>query len=603
MLSDEISATLQSLSTGPGVYRMLDADQHVLYIGKAKNLRKRVSSYFRASVSDVKTIALRTHIQSIDTILTRSEREALLLENTLIKRYKPEYNILLKDDKGYAYLHISDHTVPRISYARKRKSRRGKWFGPYTNAGAAKQTLEVLVRTFQLRTCRDAEFSNRSRPCLQHQIGRCSAPCVGLIGPEAYAQDIDSAATLLAKKSHVLLNRLTQEMELAAQAEDFERAAKLRDQMRALKEIQRPQHVAGGVGEYDVMALEKEGGQALAVVLCVRSGELADCHQYAFPSFGADLPSLMEELLARYVFEQHAMPIAQRVLLSHLPEKHTALAKSFSEALGQSLSLLTASRGERARWMEMAQENARSALQAHLDSQAQGLMATTQLQTEFGLASLPTRLECIDISHTQGAQTVASCVVFNEHGPAKAQYRRYQLDLKTGDDYEAMRQLIRRRFDRADVQLPDVLLIDGGPGQLGAVTEVLKALQKTIPLVLSISKGRTRRLGFEELHVAGWDQPPEVDPHAQGFRLLQHLRDEAHRFAIKAHRGARQKQGMRSVLDDIPGMGNKRILALIRQFEGLRGLKGAGIEDIAQTPGISLKMAKNIHEHLKKHGG
>lgn len=594
---DALLKQIESISTGPGVYRMLDCDDQVIYIGKAKNLRKRVSSYFRDAVTDPKTLALRTHITNIDTILARSESEALLLENTLIKRYKPEYNILLKDDKGYSYLQLSNHAFPRISYARKRNLKHGESFGPYTDAGAAKQSLDVLVQTFGVRTCRDTEYSNRSRPCLQHEIGRCSAPCVGLIDEAAYATEIGKARQLLSGKSQALIAELKASMDVASENQDYELAAKLRDQYRALLEIQKPQHVVGGKGHYDVIALVVESGWAMAGVLSVRSGELVQQHQYRFPSHDAPKSRLMDEMLAAYMFEEKADDKANILLVNYLPEQPKASAKLFSEAVEKQIEIARAQRGERARWMEMALSNVTGALQRFLQTQSSAMQATVELKQLLKLSKIPKRMECIDISHTQGAQTIASCVVFGPHGPVKQQYRRYKLDLETGDDYAAMRALAGRRYAKGR-PVPDILLIDGGRAQLNVVLEILAQQERRIPCVLAISKGRTRRLGFEELHVADWTEPPEIDPHSLGFRLLQHMRDESHRFAIKAHRGARAKAGMRSVLADVPGLGKQRILDLMRQFEGLRGLTGAGVEEIAQTPGISKKLAEEIYKHL-----
>lgn len=590
-------AFLKTLTALPGVYRMLDQRGEVLYVGKARNLRQRVSSYFREQHASAKTRSLVAQIRAIEVTITHTETEALILESTLIKQIQPRYNILLRDDKGYPYLHVAEGEFPRLTLQRGAKRLPGRYFGPYPNANAVRDTLNLLQKTFRLRQCEDSFFRTRSRPCLQYQIKRCTAPCVGLVDAEGYQRQLRDALLFLEGKSSQLVDELAQRMEAAAAALDFEAAATHRDQIAELRQIQQRQHVEGERGELDVIACAAEGGQACVQVLMFREGRLLG-HRAVFPRLPEheEAGAVLAAFLAQYYLDK-ALPA--ELLLSHEPVEAALLAQALQERTGQRVAFNVRAHGERARWLMMAQHNADQAIAARLSSQAGMHQRLAALQAALALERELTRMECFDISHTQGEATVASCVVFGVEGPLKSDYRRYHIEgVAPGDDYAALHQALTRRYTRLREEqgpLPDILFIDGGKGQLAQAQAVLATLDITGVTLIGIAKGLDRKPGRETLYLLK-DQRPSILPvDSAALHLALQIRDEAHRFAITGHRQRRAKARTVSALDEIPGIGPKRRRALLRQFGGLKQLTQAGVEDLAQVDGVSAELARRIY--------
>jgi excinuclease ABC subunit C len=565
MTAFDSEAFLGTLTRKPGVYRMLDADGNVLYVGKARNLRSRVSSYFRASGLATKTMALVGRIADIQITLTNSETEALLLEQSMIKEERPPYNIVLRDDKSYPFIYLTEgEPFPRLTFHRGAKRRKGRYFGPFPSASAVRDSLNILQKLFQLRHCEDSFFKNRSRPCLQYQIRRCSGPCVGLVDSQTYAEDVKLAVMFLEGRSNAVLEAFKENMQKAAEAMDYEAAAKYRDQIAHLRKVQEQQYVHAAEGDVDVFALMEASGVCCVQALFVRAGRM---------------------LGQRTWFPKNELGLEPAEMLS---------------ASGRRVDVLSQVRGQRARWVRLGLDNAAHSLNAYLADKRNVYARLVALQDLLGLEDVPERLECFDISHTMGEATVASCVVFDRNGPLKSDYRRFNIeDVAAGDDYAAMEQALRRRYTRlkqGEGKLPDVLVIDGGRGQLQRAKDVLDELQVDGVHLLAIAKGPSRKPGLEKLFANG----AEVDYPEQGAaaHLLQHIRDEAHRFAITGHRQRRQRKRSRSELDDVAGVGPKRRRELLTHFGGLSGVKGASVEEIAKVPGISRRLAEEIYGTL-----
>ena len=589
-------AFLATLTHRPGVYRMIGAEGEVLYVGKARDLAKRVASYFtRAANRRIEMMV--SQIRDIQITVTHTEAEALILENHLIKEHRPRYNVLLRDDKSYPYIHLSDDEFPRLAFHRGARTGGGRYFGPYPSAGAVRETLKLLQKLFPVRQCENSQFANRSRPCLQYQIERCTAPCVGFVSPERYARDVQDTVLFLEGKASDVIDRWVARMEAAAETLEFEEAAKLRDQIAALRTVQERQYVAGERGDLDIVAAASRGGVACIQLFLVRQGRnLGNKTLYPRNSEGADEAELVSAFIAQYYLER-AVPA--EILVSSLPPDRELLEQALSEQAGRRVRIIARPRGERARWLQMARTNAEMAVQARLASRGAAEQRLEALQQALDLESPPRRMECFDISHTRGDQTVASCVVFQDGAPSSSDYRRFNIrGITPGDDYAALRQALQRRYARiqgGEGQMPDLLLIDGGKGQLAAVAEALSEMGINDLLILGVAKGPDRKPGMETLFLLGEQRPLILPANSPALHLVQQIRDEAHRFAITGHRQRRAKAKSRSPLEDIPGIGAKRRQRLLKHFGGLQGLARAGVEDIARVEGISKKLANAIY--------
>ena len=598
----DAEAFLASLARKPGVYRMLDGEGRALYVGKARNLKVRVSSYFRASGLETKTMALVSRVRDVQVILTGSETEALLLEQSLIKQERPPYNVLLRDDKSYPYIHLTSHEdFPRLKFHRGARREKGRYFGPFPSASAVRESLNILQKLFRIRPCEDAFFKNRSRPCLQYQIQRCSGPCVGLVDAGAYRQDVELATMFLEGRSDQVLGAFKERMAAAAAQLDFERAAKFRDQIAQLRQVQEVQHVHGAEGDADLFALANQGGVACVQALFVRSGRMLGQRTW-FPrnELGLSRAALLGAFLSQYYLGGAERDWPKCVVVSEPIDDGRVLAAALSRSAGRKVALDSATRGQRAKWLQLAQDNAAHSLQAYLADRRNCYARFVSLQEALGLEDVPQRLECFDVSHTQGEETVAACVVFDASGPLKSDYRRFNIAGATpGDDYGAMEQALRRRFTRlkqGEGALPSILVLDGGIGQLRRALAILNELQVEEVLALAVAKGPARKPGRERFFTAEGELA--LAPHGDAFHLLQQVRDEAHRFAVAGHRQRRRKRRRRSELDEVPGVGPKRRRELLAHFGGLPALKGASVEEIAKVPGISRRLAEELYGTL-----
>ena len=593
---------LRSLTRRPGVYRMLDSDANVLYVGKARNLRSRVTSYFRASGLATKTMALMSKVHDIQVTATASETEALLLEQTLIKADRPMYNVLFRDDKSYPYICLTEHPFPRLTLHRGTKRHVGRYFGPYPSAGAVRESIQVLQKLFQLRSCEDGFFKNRSRPCLQHQIGRCSGPCVGRVERTDYAADVGLAQMFLEGRSRAVLQELKQRMESASKEREFEQAARYRDQIAQLRRIQENQYVHGQSGEVDVFALAQEAAYTCVQGLFIRGGRIIGQRTW-YPKNVLETPpsALLSSFVSQYYLASEGRVIPKLVLTSIPLDDAELVASVLGERSGRKVSVRSKVRAQRARWLEMASDNAALSLTSYVAERRNVFSRFVDLQDLLELEDMPKRLECFDISHTSGEATVASCVVFDTNGPLKSDYRRFNIEgVSAGDDYGAMEQALRRRYRRlkeGEAVLPDILVIDGGEGQLGKAAGVLSELQVEEIALIGIAKGPGRKAGLEKILLYGHGELA-VTSTSGSMHLLQHIRDEAHRFAITGHRGRRAKARRRSALDGISGIGPKRKRELMAHFGSLATIKGASSEEIAKVPGISQKLADHIYGAL-----
>ena len=590
---------LRTLTTRPGVYRMLDAKGEVLYVGKARNLKNRVSSYFRKNGLPPKTQALMRQMVDMEITVTHTEAEALILENNLIKSQLPRYNVLLRDDKSYPWIYLSsEDEYPRLALHRGARRHKGRYFGPYPSAGAVRESLHLLQKTFRVRQCEDSFFSNRTRPCLQYQIKRCTAPCVQLISTGGYAQDVRHTVLFLEGKSSVLNDELVQRMEQAAQQQDYEQAAVYRDQIASLRHVQERQYVSGESGDVDIIACVVSGGIACVQVFFIRQGiNLGNKHFFPRIPVDSQVTDVLSAFTAQYYL---AHPVPERLLLNAAIEDAALLEQVLGERAGRKVSVSHRVRGEKARWLQLGVANAEQALAARLSSQAGMAKRLTMLQQLLELEELPKRIECFDISHTQGEDTVASCVVFDHEGARKSDYRRFNIDgITGGDDYAAMQQALLRRYTRLkkeDCRLPDIVLIDGGKGQVGVAMRVLEELQIREILVVGVAKGPERRPGLEILHIPAQGRQLDLDASSPALHLIQQIRDEAHRFAISGHRQKRGKARRVSPLEGIPGIGPRRRQQLLKQFGGLQEVMRAGVEDLGRVPGISRTLAQQIYD-------
>jgi excinuclease ABC subunit C len=596
-------AFLQTLTTRPGVYQMYDAEGKLLYVGKARNLKNRVGSYFRASGLTTKTMALVARIDDIQVTVTTTEVDALLLEHNLIKTEQPPYNILLRDDKSYPYIFLSsDDKYPRLSLHRGAKRRKGKYFGPYPSASAVRESLHFLQKVFRVRQCEDSYFRNRSRPCLQYQIDRCTAPCVDLVSEEEYREQVENTALFLRGKSQELMVRLADDMEQAAAELEYERAAVLRDQLGQLQHVQASQGIEGVTGDLDILAAAVSAGRACVQVLFVRGARVLGSKTYYPPLKLQESPA---EVLAAFIPQYYlsgTRALPGEIIVNEAPEDTDTLAEALSVQAGKQVKLRSRVREARARWLKLAQQTAETNLESHLSGRQSMQERLQALQDLLQLPEQPERMECFDISHSSGEATVASCVVFDQNGPRKSDYRKFNIEgITPGDDYAAMQQALERRYKRiksGEGTLPDILFIDGGKGQVGQAMSVLEELQLTGVEVIGVAKGVTRKAGFETLVSGSTGAEQQLPGDNSALHLIQQIRDEAHRFAITGHRARRDKARQRSVLEDIPGVGAKRRRELLRHFGSAQGVVNANLEELQKISGISATMAQQIYDHL-----
>ena len=595
-------AFLKTLTTRPGVYQMYAEDGKLLYVGKAKNLKNRVGSYFRASGLTDKTLALVSRIQDIQVTVTSTEVDALLLEHNLIKSHQPPYNILLKDDKSYPYIYISADKFPRISLHRGAQKGKGRYYGPYPSAGAVRESLHFLQKVFKVRQCENSYFRNRSRPCLQHQIDRCTAPCVDLVTEEEYAAQVDNTSLFLRGKSQELMVRLADDMEQAAAELEYEKAAVYRDQLAQLQHVQASQGIEGVKGDLDILAAAVDAGRACVQVLFVRGARVLGSKTYYPPLKLQESPG---EVLAAFIPQYYlngTRAIPGEIIVNEEPESTPALAEALAVQAERKVKLRSRVRDARARWLRLAVQTAQTNLQAHLAGKQTVQARFQALQELLSLPEMPERMECFDISHSSGEATVASCVVFDQNGPRKSDYRKFNIEgITGGDDYAAMQQALERRYKRiksGEGNQPDILFIDGGKGQVAQAMGVLEELQINDVLVIGVAKGVTRKAGFETLIDGASGRESQLPGDSPALHLIQQIRDEAHRFAITGHRARRDKARQRSVLEDIPGVGAKRRRELLRHFGSAQGVVNASVEELKKISGISATMASQIYDHL-----
>ena len=603
---------LKTVSHQPGVYRMYDAKEVVIYVGKAKDLHKRLTSYFRKTVDREKTRVLVSHIAHIDVTITHSETEALVLEHTYIKRYQPRYNVSLRDDKSYPYIVITDHPHPQLTSTRNKNKRKGQYFGPYPSAGAVRESLHLMQKLFPVRQCEDSYYQNRSRPCLQFQLKRCLGPCVKMADPQEYQQQVALAALFLRGKNTAVINQLVAKMEAASAALAFEDAARYRDQIQALRAILEQQYVTSDLGEMDVLGLAFKNGIACVHLLFIRDGKVFGSRSY-FPKVPADTERdeiLQAFILQYYLGKETEQALPKEVVLVDLPQDSQLISDSLAQLAGRKVQLSCPKRGDRVKFLRLAITNAETALTAKLATKSTVLNRFKALEQVLSFNGKIQRMECFDISHTGGEQTVASCVVFNRDGPNKTDYRLYNIaGITGGDDYAAMAQVLERRFKQVieTDKIPDILFIDGGKGQMVQAEQVLAKYAANFitkqPKIIGIAKGVTRKAGLETLILSGAlsqtaDTEFYLPSDSPALHLVQHIRDESHRFAITGHRARRNKVKRTSPLENIPGVGPKRRQDLLKFMGGLQQLRRASMEEIAKVPGISIDLAEKIYESL-----
>ena len=594
---------LASLTELPGVYRMLDAGGAVLYVGKAKNLKKRVSSYFRENLASPRIAHMVSQIAAVETTATRTEAEALLLENNLIKSLSPRYNILFRDDKSYPYIVLTRDEFPRLGFFRGNPDRKADYFGPYPSSWAIRDSIHLLQKMFRLRTCEDSVFANRSRPCLLYQIKRCSGPCVGHVSPEAYAADVQLASMFLLGRQQEVTGRLTKAMEAASARLAFEQAAVYRDQIQSLRQVQEKQYVSSSKGEdVDVVVALRESGQLCVNLAMVRGGRhLGDRPQ--FPVNAGDCSPA--EAVAAFIRQHYAAhPAPARIIALPSPEQEEGsdVGQLLAELAGRAVPVIEARSVVHRAWADMAVQNARLAIVARNQASAQQERRLQALQQVLALPDAIRRIECFDISHTQGEAAVASCVVYQENGMKKADYRRFNIrDIEPGDDYAAMRQAVSRRYERVaggEGMAPDLILIDGGKGQVACAHAALAELGLGELAMIGVAKGEGRKPGLETLVFPDAREPLQLPAEHPALHLVQEIRDEAHRFAITGHRARRGKARRTSKLEDLPGIGAARRKALVARFGGLAGVLAASPDQLAEVPGISRKQAEEIFAAL-----
>lgn len=584
---------------------MLNASEQVLYVGKAKNLRRRLSSYFREHLDHTKTRVLMRQVVDVQVIVTRTENEALLLESNLIKQLKPRYNVLLRDDKSYPYLFLSIHDdFPRLDYYRGSRSAKGRYFGPYPNAKAVRETLELLQRLFQIRQCSNSFFRHRSRPCLQYQIKRCTAPCVGFISQEDYAARIRHVALFLEGKSEQVVEELIEKMAQHSEKRAYEAAGVIRDQIARIRQLQAGQCISGKAEDVDVVSVIGEQHWACVTLLYIRAGRVIGHKPYLFEvPMGTDPAEVLSDFLPQYYSNPvRAESVPSRIILGTKLKDKTWMQSALSELLAHKIRITDQPKVQSKAWVQMAQVNAQQSLSAKLSDTGGYYRRLVSLQKALKMDVLPQRIECFDVSHTQGEATVAACVVFDHQGPANSDYRRFNIrGLTPGDDYAAMKSALERHYQRIQEKsglLPDILLIDGGKGQLAVAEQVIESLQIRGVLLVGIAKGPERKAGFEALWVSGRRASLHLPPELPGFQLIQAVRDEAHRFAITGHRKQRARARLQSVLESIEGVGPAKRRALLNRFGGLQGVQDASVEALMQVPGINRKLADRIRQQL-----
>lgn len=590
-----------NLPLQPGVYRMLNAQGEVIYVGKAINLRKRVSSYFQKNTHAPRTRLMVSQVTGIETTVTRSEAEALLLENNLIKSLKPRYNILFRDDKSYPYVILSGHDFPRLGFYRGILDKTHQYFGPYPNAGIVRESIQLLQKVFRIRTCEDSVFNNRSRPCLLYQIKRCSGPCVNLITEQAYHLDVRNAELFLQGKQTEVMESITLKMQQAADRMEYEQAALFRDQIQALRKIREKQFVdSSQVLDADVIACAtlKDGSEKVCVnLVMIRGGRhLGDKSFFPQNATGCASPDIVEAFLAQHYLNRSA----PRLIILGEKIRRQVLQELLTDQCGHKITIIQNPSGEKRAWLDMATENAQLAIQQMMNRQASQEERLSALQQALQSPGL-NRIECFDISHTLGEATVASCVVYDNFAMRNSEYRRYNIDgITPGDDYAAMREALSRRYRKVitEGQLPDLILIDGGKGQVNAALEALHELGINDANVLGVAKGEDRKPGLEQLIFPTCEDPLKLPSEHAGLHLIQQIRDEAHRFAIQGHRGRRGRARTKSSLENIQGIGVKRRQGLLERFGGLKGVLTASIEELQQTEGISRQLAEKIYKEL-----
>ena len=596
----DIKQFLANLTHLPGVYRMLNAGGEVIYVGKARDLKKRVSSYFQKTALAPRTGLMVAQIAQIETTVTRTEAEALLLENNLIKALAPRYNVLFRDDKSYPYIMLTGHRFPRLGFFRGVPDKKNQYFGPFPNAGAVRESMQLLQKIFRLRTCEESVFSNRTRPCLLHQIKRCTAPCVGLVGEEDYRRDVKEAVLFLEGKEQQVLERLEAAMQVAAEAQRYEEAALLRDQVMALRKIQEKQYVSGESGlDADVVACVAAEGMVCVNLVMIRGGRhLGDKSFFPKNAEDCDAVTALEAFLAQHYIGRSVPPL---IIVSEKPDD-TMLTTLLTEQARHKVLINANPAGERRMWLKMALENARIAILQRLSQQSTQEARMQALLQALDLPEGTRRIECFDISHTMGEATVASCVVYDNYAMQKGEYRRYNISgITPGDDYAAMRDALTRRYRKiaaGEGGMPDLVLIDGGKGQLAVAEEVMAEVGLSGVGLIGVAKGEERKAGLERLIFAGGEKTLQLPSDHIGLHLIQQIRDEAHRFAIAGHRAKRGKARMHSSLEDIGGVGAKRRQKLLTRFGGLKGVQAASVDELAQVDGISPALAEKIYQGL-----
>lgn len=605
MISFDYKTFLAQVPNHPGIYQMLDIDNTVIYVGKARDLKKRLSSYFRSNQPDTKTKVLTTQLHRIEVILTHSENEALLLECNLIKKLRPQFNILLKDDKSYPYLFLSSHTdFPRLAVHRGPRQAKGHYFGPYPTGFSARQTLDMLQKLFKIRHCSDPFFKARTRPCLQYQIKRCTAPCVAFIDPINYQHHVKHAILFLQGKSHDILDDLAKKMEQASQNFDYEGAARYRDEIIHLRRLQENQAITVKEGDVDVIAILKHLGVIGIHLIFIRGGRMIGNKSY-FPE--TKIEATEQEALTAFLPQYYLSPmrgesIPKRIIVDTKLDERNWIQAAITEQLQRKLVITDSIRGEQRRWIEMAKLNVQHALMNRIANKQHFYERLEAFQNALELPNLPQRFECFDISHTMGEATIASCVVFDIEGASKKDYRRFNITgITPGDDYSAMRQALTRHYKKAKETeriLPDILIIDGGKGQLLQAENVFEDLQIDGVTILGIAKGPGRKPGLETIYLSGRKEAIPLAANSPALHLLQQIRDEAHRFAITGHRKKRAKSRQQSVLEEIPGIGAKRRRDLLKRFGGLQEIKRTSVDELTKVPGINEELAKRIFAAL-----
>ena len=593
-------AFLKELSSLPGVYRMLNTAGDVIYVGKARDLKKRVSSYFQKNLPSPRTRMMVSQIANIETTVTRSEAEALLLENNLIKSLMPRYNVLFRDDKSYPYIMLSGDEYPRLAFHRGSQQKQHRYFGPFPNAVAVRESIQLLQKVFRLRTCENSVFSNRSRPCLQYQIERCTAPCVNYISPEDYKRDVSHAELFLEGREQQVMDELSNKMMEAAERQEFEQAAIFRDRIQSLRQVQARQFVSDfRSGDADVVVCVSEAGAMCVNLVMIRGGRHVGDRSF-FPQHieDCDEKTVLEAFLEQHYLQQPVPPL----IITGIPLEEETLLELLSERAGRKVQISGYAGGDRRVWLKMAQTNAEIALKQHLARKTTQEGRLLALREALSLPESAERIECFDISHTMGEATVASCVVFDKGAMQNSEYRRYNItDITPGDDYAAMRSVLTRRYTKiaaGEGKLPDLIFIDGGKGQLGVAVEVMQDVGLPDMMLVGIAKGEERKPGLEQLIFPDREQALRLEKDNPGLHLLQEIRDEAHRFAITGHRGRRGKARTKSSLEEIGGVGAKRRQKLLTRFGGLSGVLKASVDELAQVEGISPALAEKIYQEL-----